>query len=459
MIIIRRMKTVWSNKHSWRLFSDRSNNNVYSQLHERGFIQSIYPENSDSFIQHLNEKKRTIYAGFDPTADGLHIGNLLILKAMMHFKLCGHDVVALVGGATARIGDPSGRSTERNAMSPNVVKDNSKSIKQEIGAIWNKFEEITGCHNTGGFEIIDNMAWYENLNMLDFLAETGRHFRVNKMLKKKYIKSRLEKDENGLSLNEFLYETFQSYDWRYLFHNRNCTVQLGGSDQMGNIASGHALIDCDRAFGLTLPLITSEDGSKLGKSAGVTIWLNVIKTTPFDFYQYFLRTTDRDVEKMLKLFTFLPLTEIEDAIRKHRKYPDKRHAQKKLAEQITLLVHGESGLATALTTTKLLYGSQDNLKMMSQMNADKLKEVFTQAGYSRLLFEEGLSILDMAMKIGCFRTERDAIRVIDEGGFYVNQIRRQNTEEILVPGIHVMSNGLTLARVGKKHYYIIEWTF
>ena len=254
---------------------------------------------------------------------------------------------------------------------------------------------------------------------------------------------------------------FQAYDWYHLYKAHGCTVQLGGSDQMGNITAGFDLVNkaCDtRVYGVTLPLVTSESGDKLGKSAGDTLWLNEDKTSCFDLYQYFLRQKDADVERLLNLFSFLPRAEIAELMKRHHAAPEKRVPHRKLAEQVTLLVHGVGGLELAQKTTDVLYGAEPS-EALAVLSPEEMRKVFGgQADYVRLLFSAGLCLTDFAMKIGCFKSEADAARIIEAGGFYVNQVRRRNAEEVVMPGTHVLPNQTTLVRVGKKNFYIIEWT-
>lgn len=261
-----------------------------------------------------------------------------------------------------------------------------------------------------------------------------------------------------MSFTEFTYQALQAYDWLYLYDNYECTIQIGGSDQMGNLVSGHDLISKvhdKRVTGLTVPLITTEAGNKFGKTAGNAVWLNSNKTSPFDFYQFFIRTKDSEVEKYLKLFTFYPVKDIDKIMEAHWVKPEKRHAQKKLAEKITLLVHGQSGLESAHRTTDALYGGKP--EALAEMTPEELETIFKSAASTSLVLSPGTSILKMAMDAGCFRDESDARRIISAGGLYVNLSRVNNPDLVLIPGAHILPNGITLLRVGKKNYYLIKW--
>lgn len=289
------------------------------------------------------------------------------------------------------------------------------------------------------------------------MASFGRNFRMGQMLSRSSVQTRLQ-NESGMSFTEFTYQIFQAYDWLHLYKNYNCKFQLGGSDQTGNIMTGHELIsrvENRPAFGLTLPLVTTEEGDKFGKSAGNAIWLNDKKTSSFSLYQFFVRVADSEVEKLLKLFTFVSIDEINQIMKEHQKVPELRDAQKRLAKEVTLLVHGKDGLELAENVTDALY--KGNVDALGNLSPNDVKQTFAGATYTEILLDPGISLLDVAMKIKCFPTESDAMRIITAGGLYINQKRSTNIAEVLTPGIHIMKNGLTLFRVGKKNYYIVKW--
>lgn len=431
-------------------------------LADRGMLQDVFPKEQVSDLASLLEKSaRSVYAGFDPTADSLHIGNLLVLVGLLHFQRAGHTPIALLGGATGRIGDPSGRSSERSLLPSDIIDRNLKGLKQDVERVFTNHERYFWPRDGGQLapvRVVNNHHWYQDMNIVEFLASVGRYFRVGRMLSRQSVKVRLE-SEQGISLTEFAYQTFQAYDWLRLYQEQECLLQLGGSDQMGNIAAGQELISRlhdTQVFGLTLPLVLSESGSKFGKSAGVPVWLSPEKTSPFNFYQYFMRVPDGQVESLLFTFTFLPPTEIRHIMERHRGSPEARLAQQRLAEAVTLLVHGEEGLHQAETTTGILY--RNDMASLGRLSLEEARAVFQQADFLQRLYQPGLSVLDVALKIGCFKTERDAVRIIGAGGLYINQQRCTNTEEAIVPGIHILANSLMLVRVGKKNYYIVEWT-
>lgn len=432
------------------------------KLHERGLWADRFPDtNSNLLIQELSSAPQTVYSGFDPTADCLHVGNLLVIVALLHCQRAGHNVIALVCGATAQVGDPSGRSSERPLLGIKEVHSNSSAISENLHRIFRNHKEcLWGRVNDDllpPLRIVNNADWYKKMNVVDFLRVVGRNLRLGQMLSRTSVKSRLNSEE-GMSFTEFTYQALQAYDWLYLYDNYECTIQIGGSDQMGNLVSGHDLISKvhdKRVTGLTVPLITTEAGNKFGKTAGNAVWLNSNKTSPFDFYQFFIRTKDSEVEKYLKLFTFYPVKDIDKIMEAHWVKPEKRHAQKKLAEKITLLVHGQSGLESAHRTTDALYGGKP--EALAEMTPEELETIFKSAASTSLVLSPGTSILKMAMDAGCFRDESDARRIISAGGLYVNLSRVNNPDLVLIPGAHILPNGITLLRVGKKNYYLIKW--
>lgn len=490
--------------------SSSNKKNILRLRDERmGFIQDVFPLGSaSSLAEFLKNGNQTMYAGFDPTADSLHIGNLLVIMAMLQSQRAGHKVIALIGGATAKIGDPSGKTSERPSLDDETLDSNIVGITECLERIFSNHQQLVSATNGSEFsdmtpiEIVNNNSWYKDINIIDFLRTAGRKFRMGKMLSRDSVQARLSAGDTtdggrpdpdgGLSFTEFTYQVFQAYDWFHLRHRYNCTIQLGGSDQMGNIATGHEFItkfdnspdrfillknssekfDGDTnnndklpAYGILLPLVTSESGEKIGKSQDgqKRIWLTASKTSPFEFYQYFLRLPDSQIEKMLYYYTLLPPTEIKDLMDRHQRQSEKRYPHTKLAELLTQLVHGPEGLNLATKATKILYGSNELseaewIKQLSNLNESEMLAIFSQARYTRMLFTPGISIMEFALKIGCFSREKDAQRIISAGGFSINQVKRTNIEELLINGVHVLPNNLTLVRVGKKNYFIVEWT-
>ncbi|KAL7633621.1 UNVERIFIED_CONTAM: hypothetical protein RMT77_016154 [Armadillidium vulgare] len=430
-------------------------------LTKRGFWNDRYPPSNLDFEQGLASKSLTVYGGFDPTSESLHIGNLMVLNALIHFQREGYSVIALVGGGTARIGDPSGKKEERTLLDNEIIDKNVNGIKENIERIfsnhmkyiWKKEENLLKP-----VKIIDNLEFYKKMSVFRFFRNVAKYFGVGPLIGRSFVKSRLTAGE-FISAAEFSYQIFQANDWLKLYQIYNCTVQVGGSDQMGNIQTGCDLIkkvENFRVTGLTVPLITSESGDKLGKSSGSPVWLNPHITSPFEFYQYFLRTKDSDVEKYLKLLTFIPLSEIQIAMDIHKERPEQLKPQKRLAEHLTILVHGESGLKKAKQGTEILFGG--NSGVLADMEAEDVIDLFRGATYKNLLLKPGITVLDLALMAECFSTEKRAIQTIEAGGFSINQAKVTEPFLALIPGVHVLPNGVSVLKVGKRNYYLVQWS-
>ncbi|XP_006727755.1 tyrosine--tRNA ligase, mitochondrial isoform X2 [Leptonychotes weddellii] len=430
----------------------------------RGLFKEFFPERGTNidlpelFDRGTGNFPQTVYCGFDPTADSLHVGHLLALLGLFHFQRAGHNVIALVGDATARLGDPSGRTKEREALEPERVRSNARALRQGLEAMVANHQQLFANGRTwGSFTVLDNSAWYQKQHLVDFLAAVGGQFRMGTLLSRQSVQTRLRSPE-GMSLAEFLYQVLQAYDFYYLFQHYGCRVQLGGSDQLGNILSGYEFIHKltgEDVFGITVPLITSTTGAKLGKSAGNAVWLNRDKTSPFELYQFFVRQQDDLVERYLKLFTFLPLPEIDHIMQLHDKEPEKRGPQKRLAAEVTKLVHGQEGLDSAKRCTQALYhSSTDALEVMSDQ---ELKELFKEASFSELVLDPGTSVLDTCRKANAIPDGPRGYRMITEGGVSINHRQVTNPETVLVVGQHILKNGLSLLKIGKRNFYIIKW--
>ncbi|KAL0109397.1 hypothetical protein PUN28_014459 [Cardiocondyla obscurior] len=423
--------------------------------------EDIFPDtNTNKIVDLLKSSPQCVYAGFDPTADSLHVGNLLVLMNLLHWQKAGHQVIALVGGATGLIGDPSHRKSERVEMERYLIEENLKSITTNIETIFNNHEKYFWKNKEVKLKpimILNNLDWYTNVNVIEFIRNIGKYFRMGTMLGRSSVQSRLNSDD-GMSFTEFTYQVFQAYDWLHLMKNYECRFQIGGSDQMGNIMSGYDLITKSTkkdVYGLTLPLITAEGGKKFGKSLLNAVWLSSTKSSSFQLYQYFVRTKDSDVEKFLKLFTFLPLNKINEIMASHKNCPEIRRAQKLLAEQVTLLVHGEDGLLSARRASAALFDK--SIESFVKLNASELVDVFEGATIVDVLGHPGITVYELAKKVNCFKSDNDAERIITAGGFYVNHQKITNLNEVIVPGIHILSNNTSLLRVGKKTYHIVRW--
>ena len=439
--------------------------NLLRLTERHGFIANYWPrEKGHDIAAFLEKESRTIYAGFDPTAQSLHVGNLLVIMGLLQAQRNGHQAIALIGGATARIGDPSGKSEERPSLAAKSLHQNISGLEKNLKTIFAKFKEVHP--NIEDLKIVNNAEWYENINTIDFTANVLKHCRVAKMLAKDSVKTRLDvkkgDPEGGISGAEFLYQAYQAYDWLHLSREHDCLLQLGGHDQIGNISAGHELIrrvDGKEAYGLVLPLMTTESGQKLGKSEGNAVWLSPSLTSSFDFYQYFVRIPDSEVEKMLYFFTFLPPSEIQDVIKLQKQRPEKREAQLKLASEVTKLVHGQKGLDLAFKTTEILYNKNQGqvLDTLRSISKDELKSIFQSAAYVKMIMQPGMTILQFAMKLQCFKNEKIAQDIIQSGGFSVNQIKRTNIDQVILPGEHILQNQLSLVKIGKKNYVIVDW--
>ncbi|CAH4032571.1 unnamed protein product [Pieris brassicae] len=423
-------------------------------------FQDIFPNTAASeIVTLLNKSPQCVYAGFDPTANSLHIGNLLVIVNLLHWQRGGHNPIALLGGATGYIGDPSGKNTDRLALQRNIIQENINGLKNNLDEVFENHKKYIWSdeRKLKPIKIVNNETWYREINSIQFVSEIGRNFRMGTMLLKQSVQSRIN-SEVGMSFTEFSYQIFQAYDWLNLLKEFNCKFQIGGSDQMGNISAGHELISRitkQSVYGLTLPLVTTEEGDKFGKSAGNAIWLDPNKTSPYSLYQFFIRTKDSEVEKLLKLFTFYSLGEIKDIMFKHKNHPEDRYPQQCLADQLTVLVHGEEGLKKARIATEAIHSK--NVKSLITLSSIELEQVFEGAPVTQLLLSPGITVLELGLKAKCFATEADAMRIIQAGGFYINHQKIKNIQEVITESVHILPNQLSLLRVGKRNHYIVKW--
>ncbi|XP_029288805.1 tyrosine--tRNA ligase, mitochondrial [Cottoperca gobio] len=459
-ILLRRTSlclTLRSNLHC----SSPAHNGLLFSLNKRGIVKNSFPEDAaqDRLPQLLKSGAQTVYCGFDPTADSLHVGNLLAIIGLLHFRSAGHHVLAVLGGATAQIGDPSGKTSEREPMSADAVEANTRSIRESIQRIFTNHEVQfqDRAKKLGTVTVLNNMKWYKDCSVVGFLSEAGRHFRMGTMLSRHSVQSRL-KSSDGMSLTEFTYQMFQAYDFHHLNQIYGCKIQLGGTDQLGNLMSGHEYIhkvSGEEVYGLTVPLVTSSVGDKLGKTAGNAVWLNRDKTSPFELYQFFVRQPDASVKEYLKLFTFLPLAEVERLMEQQREDPGKRLAHKRLAAEVTKLVHGKEGLESAKRCTNALYHS--SIQALEEMSDEELRELFRESPFHELLLEPGTTVIDACRRINAIPEGPRGYQMVLAGAVWINHSCSDKPEQVLIPKIHILSNGLTLLRVGKKNFYIIKW--
>ncbi|HEX2395425.1 MAG TPA: tyrosine--tRNA ligase [Bacteroidales bacterium] len=417
------------------------------ELRWRGMIHDLMPGTEEQ----LQKEMTAGYIGFDPTADSLHIGNLLPIMLLVHFQRCGHKPIALVGGATGMIGDPSFKSEERKFLDEDTLKYNLFCQKKQL----EKFLDFNCGGNSA--EIVNNYDWFRGFSFLAFLREVGKHITVNYMMAKDSVRKRLE---TGISFTEFTYQLIQGYDYFHLFKEKNCKLQMGGSDQWGNIVTGTELIrrlDGGEAYALTCPLVTKADGGKFGKSEKGNVWLDPAKTSPYAFYQFWLNTSDEDAEKYIKLFTLLTKEEIQAITDEHRKAQHLRLLQKKLASEVTLMVHTRHDLDTAIEASEILFGkgTSDTLKKLDEPTFLSVFDGVPQFEIDRELLKSGINIVDLLGEItSVFPSKGEARRTIQGGGVSLNKSRIEN-ESVLVNSDELLNNRYLLVQKGKKNYYLL----
>ena len=426
--------------------------NFIEELRWRGMIQDIMPETE----QHLMEGLRAAYVGIDPTADSLHIGHLVGVMMLRHFQNCGHKPYALVGGATGMIGDPSGKSAERNLLTEEVLAHNIKGIQKQLA----KFLDFES-EAPNRAELVNNYDWMKEFSFLSFIRDIGKHITVNYMMAKDSVKKRFDPNENtdGMSFTEFSYQLLQGYDFLHLYRQKGLTLQMGGSDQWGNITTGTELIRriaLGKAYALTCPLITKADGTKFGKSEGGNVWLDAEKTSPYKFYQYWINVSDEDAQRYIKIFTMLSREEIEQLISEHQAAPHLRVLQNKLAEELTVLVHGREELQKAQKASQILFGNStsDDLR---QLDAKTFLEVFDgvpQAEVTRADIAAGLDMIAaLSAKTGFIASNSEARRALKEKSIAVNKEKVE--ESYIIAEKDIIDDKFVLLQRGKKNYFVI----
>lgn len=427
-------------------------NNFIEELKWRGLLLDMMPGTEDL----LNNNKVAGYIGFDPTADSLHIGSLVPILILMHFQRAGHQPIALVGGATGMIGDPSGKSKERNLLDEETLQHNVESIKKQL----QKFIDFDDKKNPA--ILVNNYNWFKDISLIDFVRNIGKHISVNYMMAKDSVKKRLnpENDDNtGMSFTEFTYQLFQAYDFLHLYRHFNCKLQMGGSDQWGNMTTGTELIrrvDAGKAFALTVPLITKADGGKFGKTEQGNIWLSARYTSPYKFYQFWINTTDDDAEKYIKIFTFLDKKTIEDLINEHQKAPHYRILQKKLAEEVTRMVHSEKALQKAVEASKILFGktTAQALKNLDEQTFLDIFEGVPQSNMSRSIIAKNPEITQVLVESGFLKSGNEARRALKENSISVN--KEKVTAEKKLSLSDLINDKYILLQRGKKKYFLLK---
>jgi len=423
---------------------------IFSELSWRGLMNQTTDD--ANLPRWLMEKPRTIYVGFDPTADSLHVGHLVALMVLRRFQQAGHRPIALVGGATGMIGDPSGKSEERNLLSVDVLRANVAAMEGQL----RRFLDFQSG-NTAAV-LVNNYDWMGRFGYLEFLRDVGKHFPVNVMLAKDSVRSRLERTDAGLSYTEFSYMLLQAYDFVYLYEHFDCELQAGGSDQWGNITAG---IDLARRmhgaqlYGVTCPLLTKSDGAKMGKTESGALWLAPEKTSPYRFYQYWINLDDADVGKCLRFFTDMGREEIEALEAQHATDPGLRQAQRRLAAELTRLVHGPEGLETAERATEIFFGAEISLSSDVQLGAIFADVPSKELPRARLL-ADGVAAVDALVEAGLAKSKSDARRLITQGGAYVNNRRIDGADTSLGPS-DLASESIMVLRTGKKNYALLRF--
>ena len=421
--------------------------NLIQELQWRGMIQDIMPGTEEQ----LNKEMTIGYIGFDPTADSLHIGSLVPIILLKHLQIYGHKPIALVGGATGMVGDPSGKSEERNLLSEEVLNHNIICVKAQL----EKFLDFDAT-KVNAAEMVNNYDWFKDFSFLNFIKEVGKYITVNYMMSKDSVRKRLDGD-NGMSFTEFTYQLVQGYDFFWLNKNKGVKLQMGGSDQWGNIVTGTEIIRKKAggdAFAFTCPLMTKADGGKFGKTEKGNIWLDAKKTSPYQFYQFWLNAADADAEKYIKTFTLLNKDEIENLLAQHRGNEHQRLLQKKLAEEVTCFVHSRGDYEFAVKASEILFNN-DTAEILNQLNEEQLLQVME--GVPRVEFEistGGMDLISFLADTKIFTSKGEARKMVQGGGISINKIKVESIE-FLVDTTGLLNNKYLLVQRGKKNYYLV----
>ena len=429
--------------------------NFVEELKWRGMIHDIMPGTDEL----LKKTRISGYIGFDPTADSLHIGHMVQVMLLVHFQRAGHTPIALVGGATGMIGDPSGKSEERNLLDEESLFKNQEAIKKQLS----KFLDFNSDRENKAL-MVNNYDWMKEYSFLGFIREIGKHITVNYMMSKDSVKKRISSEaKEGMSFTEFSYQLVQGTDFLHLYNNYNCRLQMGGSDQWGNIVTGTELIRRKaggEAFALTCPLITKSDGSKFGKTESGNVWLDPEKTTPYQFYQFWLNVSDEDAAKYIKIFTVLGQEEIENIIREHNKAPHERFLQRRLAEEVTVLVHSRSDYEGALEASQILFG-KGTTESLRKMNENTFLSVFEGVPVFDVrmeIIEKGVSVADLCAEHSqVFASKGEIRRLVQGGGLSINKQKIENADSVIGKD-HLLNNKYLLIQKGKKNYFLIRVT-
>ena len=427
------------------------NHNFVEELRNRGMLHDITPETEAELLK----SSHSGYIGFDPTADSLHIGSLVQIMILMHFQRAGHQPIALVGGATGMIGDPSGKSAERNLLDQDSLAKNALGIENQL----RRFLDFDSQEKNAA-KLVNNYDWMKEFSLIEFVRDIGKHLTVNYMMSKDSVKKRLGKEaKEGMSFTEFTYQLIQGYDFLHLYQHHNCKLQMGGSDQWGNITTGTELIRRKaggKAYALTCPLITKADGSKFGKTESGNIWLDRNRTSPYKFYQYWLNASDVDAENYIKIFTFLSLDEIADCIVVHKEAPHLRHLQKTVANQVTQMVHSEEDLQNAIKASQILFGksTSEDLKVLDEQTFLDVFEGVPQSAVSKQLIADGCDIIQvLASESGFLSSNGEARRALKENSISVNKEKVKDNYQFSLSDL--ICDRYILLQRGKKNYFLL----
>lgn len=419
------------------------------ELRWRGMIQDIMPGTEEQLAKEMT----SAYIGFDPTSDSLHIGSLVPILLLVHLQKAGHKPYALVGGATGMIGDPSGKSEERNLLSADVLAHNQAGIKKQLERFLNFDDSLPNKA-----EMVNNYDWFKEISFLEFIRDAGKHITVNYMMAKDSVKKRLEGD-SGMSFTEFTYQLIQGYDFYWLYQNKNCKLQMGGSDQWGNITTGTELIRRKaggEAFAFTCPLVKKADGGKFGKSEKGNVWLDANKTSPYQFYQFWLNASDADAVAWIKLFTLLDRATIEDLTAQHEAAPHLRILQKTLAEQLTVFVHSRADYDFAVKASEILFNN-DTAEILQQLNETQLLQVMDgvpTVSISKAQIEAGYDFVSFLAESAVFPSKGEAKKMLQAGGLSINKVK-VNSEKSVVNSDDLLQGKYILLQKGKKNYYLV----
>jgi len=426
--------------------------NFVEELRWRGLLYDIMPGTEEQ----LGKELTSAYIGFDPTADSLHIGSLVQIILLMHFQQAGHKPIALVGGATGMIGDPSGKSSERNLLDEETLNKNIEGMKNQLS----RFLDFSS-NSPSAAVLVNNFDWMKNLSFLDFARDIGKHITVNYMMSKDSVKNRLNPDaKEGMSFTEFTYQLIQGYDFLHLYAENNCKLQMGGSDQWGNITTGTELIRRKvqgKAYAITCPLITKADGTKFGKTEGGNIWLDAERTSPYKFYQYWLNASDADAEKYIRIFTFLDKNTVEELINEHKEAPHLRLLQKKVATEVTQMVHSKGALDNAIKASNILFGQStaDDLKGLDEQTFLDVFDGVPQAEILKKDLEKGIDIIDaLNTRSGFLKSNGEARRALKENSISIN--KEKISEEYQLSKNDLINNKYILLQRGKKNYFLLK---